>query len=244
MYDCLIVGGGVAGLTAGIYTARAGLDTLVISDGESILARNASLENYPGLPAGFDARRYLEIVREQAKDAGCSIREDRVVRIDVHDGSEGVWEFIVEGESSTAESRRIVAASWPDSEYLTPLEVTREQRGSKYVVSVDRAGRTNVDGVYATGRIAGTPHQAIAAAGHGATVGLAVVQDGETPFYHDWVAPEGYFTGRGRDIPPACEEIGDVQRVQRDERACEVLADHLARPFDDSPTMHPSVEEE
>src|SRR6056297_1854216 len=112
MYDCLIVGGGVAGLTAGIYTARAGLDTLVISDGESILARNASLENYPGLPAGFDARRYLEIVREQAKDAGCSIREDRVVRIDVHDGSEGVWEFIVEGESSTAESRRIVAASW------------------------------------------------------------------------------------------------------------------------------------
>ncbi len=48
MRDVCIVGGGVSGLAASIYTARAGLDTLIVDGGESILARNASLENYPG----------------------------------------------------------------------------------------------------------------------------------------------------------------------------------------------------
>ncbi len=55
MRDVCIVGGGVSGLAASIFTARAGLDTLVIDGGESILARNASLENYPGFPDGVDA---------------------------------------------------------------------------------------------------------------------------------------------------------------------------------------------
>ena len=53
--DVLIVGGGVAGLSAGIFTGRAGLDTLVVSEGESILERNAHLENYPGSPPASTA---------------------------------------------------------------------------------------------------------------------------------------------------------------------------------------------
>lgn len=243
MRDCLIVGGGVAGLSAGIFAARAGLDTLVVSGGESILARNASLENYPGLPAGFDARRYLEIVREQAENAGCEIVADRIVRAEPRVDGESDRGFELDGEDATYESRRIVAASWPDSEYLTPLDVGREQRGSKYVVAVDEGGRSAVDGVYAAGRVAGRPHQAIVAAGHGANVGVAVVQDSETPFYHDWVAPTNYFTGRGREVPPACEEIDDDERLTRDERAREALGDWIVEPSADSPTQHPSVDD-
>jgi len=45
MYDVLIVGGGVAGLSAATFTARTGLETLVIDTDESILRRNAHLEN-------------------------------------------------------------------------------------------------------------------------------------------------------------------------------------------------------
>ncbi|MFC3957202.1 FAD-binding protein [Halovivax cerinus] len=255
MRDCIIVGGGVAGLSAGLFAARAGLDTLVVSGGESILARNASLENYPGLPAGFDARRYLAFVREQAEDAGCAVTEDRIVGVET-DGTDGEasgdddrgsddeqW-FRLGGESSTYHGRRLVAASWPDSEYLVELGVDREQRGSKHVIAVDRAGRTSVDGVYAAGRIAGQPHQAIVAAGHGATVGLAVVQDGEAPFYHDWVAPEGYFTGRDREVPPACAEIDDEERHDREATARERLRERLGEPFEAEPTQHPSVDGE
>ncbi|WP_207590401.1 FAD-binding protein [Halomontanus rarus] len=245
MRDVLIVGGGVSGLAAGIFTARAGLDTLVVDGGESILARNASLENYPGFPDGVDARLYLQLVREQAKSAGCEFELGLATSVEPIDDTDLEAGFRIETEGdggNPLETRRVIAASWSDSEWLTPLDVGREQRGSKYVVSVDDGGRTAVDGVYAAGRIAGEPHQTIVAAGHGAKVGLAVIHDSDAAFYHDWVAPEGYFTGRGREVPPGCEEIDDEERLERDERARETMREWLAEPFDDEPTMHPSVE--
>jgi hypothetical protein len=33
-----------------------------------------------------------------------------------------------------------------------------------------------------------------------------LLEDHERPFYHDWVTQDGYFTDRGRDLPPDCEE--------------------------------------
>ncbi|MCH7660101.1 MAG: FAD-dependent oxidoreductase, partial [Euryarchaeota archaeon] len=66
-YDVVIVGGGVAGLSAGIFTARAGLETLIVDQGRSILARNALLENYPGFPIGINPRRFLDMVEAQAR---------------------------------------------------------------------------------------------------------------------------------------------------------------------------------
>lgn len=244
MHDVLIVGGGVAGLSGAIFTARAGLETLVVSDGESILARNASLENYPGFPDGVDARRYLALVREQAESAGCAFADDRILAVDERIEGELEAGFVARGESASYECRRLIAASWPDSDYLRGLEVDRIQRGSKHVVEVDEGGRTGVDGVYAAGRLAGRPHQAIVAAGHGATVGLAAIHDSNANFYHDWVAPGGYFTGRDRQVPPGCEEIGDEERRRRDELARERLLEAFAEPLDREPSMHPSVEEE
>ena len=245
MHDVCIVGGGVAGLAASIFTARNGLDTLVVDGGESILARNASLENYPGFPDGVDARRYLELVRRQATNAGAAFELGVVT--DVTPRIEGDLEAGFELETAGGdplEARRVIAASWPDSAYLTPLDVGRHQRGSKYVVAVDDGGRTAVDGVYAAGRIAGEPHQAIVAAGHGATVALAAIHDADVAFSHDWVAPEGYFTGRDRDVPPGCEEIDDAERLERDERARETILEAFGGPLEATPTMHPSVAED
>lgn len=257
MRDVCIVGGGVAGMATAIFTARAGLDTLVVDGGESILARNASLENYPGFPDGVDARRYLHLVREQASNAGATFELGHVTRVEPIDsasppesreagttGDEADLEtgFVLETDGGEPlETRRLVAASWPDSEYIVPLDVGRIQRGSKHLLDVDEAGRTAVEGIYAAGRIAGEPHQAIVAAGHGAKVGLAVIHDADANFYHDWVAPEGYFTGRDREVPPACEEIDDEERRRRDERARETMLETFAEPLEDEPTMHPSV---
>ncbi len=242
MRDVCIVGGGVAGLAAGIFTARAGLDTLVVDGGESILERNASLENYPGFPDGVDARRYLRMVREQATEAGCAFERGSVTAVEpVVPGEYEAGFEIATVEGAPLEARRVIAASWPDSEYLRPLDVGRKQRGSKYIIDVDTAGRTAVDGVYAAGRIAGEPHQAVVAAGHGAKVSLAAIADSEVPFYHDWVTPSGYFTGREREVPPGCEEIGDDERRERDQRARETMQEWMAEPLDETPTMHPRV---
>ncbi|RQG99914.1 NAD(P)/FAD-dependent oxidoreductase [Natrarchaeobius oligotrophus] len=243
MKDVCIVGGGVSGLSASIYTARAGLNTLVVDGGESILARNASLENYPGFPDGVDARRFVQLVREQARNAGATFELGRVTAVEAVDETDLEAGFVLETEGGDPiEARRVIAASWSDSEYLVPLDVGRIQRGSKHFVDVDEAGRTAVDGVYAAGRVANEPHQAIVAAGHGAKVALAAIHDADVNFYHDWVVPEGYFTGRGREVPPGCEEIDDDERRRRDERARERLLEALSEPLDERPTMHPSVD--
>jgi thioredoxin reductase len=228
-----IVGGGPAGLTAAIYTARAGLDTTVFDDGESILARNAHLENYPGFPAGVNARTLLDATREQAQRAGVEFVAARVERVERDDDA-----FRVDAAPDRTFDF-VVAASWPDLSYLDEFDLERVQRGSKTMLSVDEFARTSVDGVYAAGRIGEQHHQAIVAAGHGATAGLAVVEDSEIPYYHDWVAPKGYFSGRGREIPPGCEEIDETERVARERESLDAL-DEFSEA--ERPTNHPRAE--
>ena len=58
MYDCIIIGGGISGLTASLYLARAGIKTLVLEEsvcgGQILNAQN--IENYPGVNSinGFE----------------------------------------------------------------------------------------------------------------------------------------------------------------------------------------------
>ena len=78
----------------------------------------------------------------------------------------------------------------------------------------------------------------------GATTALTLIDDSEVPFYHDWVAPEGYFTGRGREVPPGCEEIDEDERQRREEESMAVMQEYFAESHEGEPTMHPSVEQE
>jgi thioredoxin reductase len=245
----LVVGGGVAGLTAGLFTARAGLDVTVVDGEESILARNAFLENFPGFPAGVDARLLLEMTRDQAREAGCAIRDGTVTAVehaetDGEEGPDASGQFVVTVDGEERRSDYVVCASWSDTDYLAGLDVGLVQRGSKTYVDVDDRGFSGVDGLYAAGRIAEKSHQAVVAAGHGAEAGIAVVEDSGVSFYHDWVAPEGYFTGRGREVPPGCEEIDDAERERREAASREAMREYFADPHPDEPTMHPSVADE
>jgi thioredoxin reductase len=241
--DVLIVGGGVAGLSAGIFTGRAGLDTLVVSEGESILERNAHLENYPGFPAGIDGRLFLRMTRDQAERAGVAFAEGRVTDLDHRDDDDDGFAVTTDGGEEYA-ADRVVAASWKDASYLRDIDVGVIDRGSKAFVDVEEDGRTDVDGVYAAGRIADEPHQTVVCAGHGSKVGLAVVHDSDANYYHDWVTPDGYFTERGIDLPPATEEIDEAERRARDEESREVIREYVAEPVDEQPTMHPSLVDE
>jgi len=238
--DVIVVGSGMAGLTAATFTARADLSTRVISAGEPILRRNAHLENYPGFPAGVNPRLLLDMTRDQAERNGVAFRDGRVERVTETD--DGFAVHTADGERVRA--RYVVAASWSDLSYLADLPIDMISRGSKEFVDVDEFGRTAVDGLYAAGRLARQYHQAVIAAGHGATVAVTLLDDDDSPFYHDWVAPEGYFTGRDRDVPPGCEEIDEDERRRREDAAREALAEYVADPHPDEPTMHPSVAEE
>jgi len=201
----VVVGGGVAGLTAGTFLARAGFDTAIINHGESILKRNAHLENMPGFPAGVTPRLFADLLERGAERNGCLLEHGRVrelietngrFRVQIGDDNEEDGD---EHGPSTLTTDYVVAASWSDVGYLRGLDpVGLIERGSKTYVDIDDDGRTGLDGLYAAGRIAGKAHQAIVCAGHGADVALTLIGDSDVPFYHDWVAPEGYFTDRGR----------------------------------------------
>ena len=239
--DVAIIGGGVAGQSAGIFTARHGLSTTIFDTGSSLLRRNAHLENYPGFPDGVDARFLLESMREQTERAGCDWVERAVSRVEVIDG-----QFRIELTDGNATSAQyVVAATKNEIGYLDHLDdIELIQRGSKYFIETDRRGRTEIDGLYAAGRIALEPHQTVICAGHGAKVGLTILEDDDAPFYQDWVAPAGYFTGRGRDVPPGCEENDEDERLRREERGRSSMRDRLETPYPDAPEQHPSVADE
>lgn len=232
-YDAVIVGGGVAGLSAGVFTARAGLETLVVDCGRSILARNALLENYPGFPVGIDPRRFLDMLRDQARHAGCTFDRAEVTGISTTRAG-----FEVHMDSRSVASRYVIAASWADTDYLAGLDVEVDER----FVESGPAGRTDIEGLYAAGRLAGGYHQAIVAAGHGAQVALTLLRDDDPEFYNDWTTPEGYFTNRGYEVPTGCEEITAAERERRERRANETLREHLERTYTEGPESHPENE--
>jgi thioredoxin reductase len=238
--DVCVVGGGVAGLTAAVYTARHGLETTVFDGGTSLLRRNAHLENVPGFPAGVNSRLFLDLLAEQADRAGCERREQTVQAVSIADGG-----FRVEtGDGDTLRADHVVAATKNETEYLTDIEgVGFVQRGKTFV-DTDERGRTGVDGLYAAGRLAEKPHQTAVCAGHGAEVAVTLLEEHDSGFYHDWVVPEGYFTDRGREVPPGCEEIDERERERREQQSLAVLREFAADPHPEAPEQHPSLVDE
>jgi thioredoxin reductase len=236
-YDALVVGGGVAGLTAATYLARADLSTLVVAGEESILRRNAHLENVPGFPAGVNPRLFADMLREQAERSGAHLRTGLV---EGGTGEVGAFTVALDDESVVT-AARLVAASWADAGYLDGLGVDARDAGSKRYVEEHALGRTSVDGVYAAGRIAERYHQAVVAAGHGAEAAITLLHDAEVPFYHDWVVPEGYFTDRGRQVPPGCEEITAAEQERRAAESREMMRAFFAEAHPDRQRTHPSL---
>ena len=83
-YDLVIIGGGPAGLTAGIYAARARLNALLIEKsvtGGQIIVTDW-IENYPGFPEGISGTDLAGKMKAQAKKFGLEIETNEVMSID------------------------------------------------------------------------------------------------------------------------------------------------------------------
>ncbi|HLB28102.1 MAG TPA: thioredoxin-disulfide reductase, partial [Dehalococcoidales bacterium] len=74
-YDVIIIGGGPAGLTAGLYASRAGLTTLLI-EREMMGGQSANvehIENYPGFPDGIGGFDLAQLMQQQAEKFGTKV---------------------------------------------------------------------------------------------------------------------------------------------------------------------------
>lgn len=80
-WDVVIIGGGPAGTTAAIYTARAGLSTLVIDKGltAGALGITSKIANYPGIKEEISGSDLLQIMRDQAESFGAVYDSDKVI---------------------------------------------------------------------------------------------------------------------------------------------------------------------
>jgi len=121
-YDLIIIGGGPAGLTAGIYAARARLNVVLIektAPGGQVLVTDM-VENYPGFPGGISGMDLVAKMTEQADQFGLKIKSGDVVAIDF---AETVKTVHLSDQSLTALSVIVATGASPRK-----LEVPGEDR--------------------------------------------------------------------------------------------------------------------
>lgn len=205
-YKVVIAGGGPAGLTAGLFASRYGLETLILDRGKSSLRQCAYLENYLGFPGGVTVADFLDQARTQAEDAGCHVIGERVCRLEhVMDGSKG--RFVVHTrDGGTYLAERFVAATTYDSEYLRSLNVPSlfDENGVFKGQTIDAYGRTSMNGLYLAGPLAGVESEVQIAAGHAAQMALGLIQDVRREqglweaiaHYLDWQVRRGVYQGK------------------------------------------------
>jgi thioredoxin reductase (NADPH) len=75
-FEVVVAGGGIAGLTAGLFSARLGRTTLVLSGAVpgGLLLNIEKIEGFPGFPAGVAGYELCPMAQEQAAEAGADIR--------------------------------------------------------------------------------------------------------------------------------------------------------------------------
>ena len=104
--EVIVIGGGIAGLSAAIYLGRAQRDTLVIDSGRSMAKWEPAVENYLGFPKGVSGEDLLKYGREQAERHAVRFAEDEVKKIEPQHGG-----FIVSGERGSYRAKRLLLAT-------------------------------------------------------------------------------------------------------------------------------------
>jgi thioredoxin reductase (NADPH) len=135
LFDIVVLGGGPAGLTAGIYTARHGLSTLLI-EGKQLGGRAWGphrIDNYPGFPQGITGQELMERFIAQARRFGVGFKDETVVGLSNMGGTK-----MVLTRGGSYEARAVVVATGIQKQQLSiPGEMEFKGRGVGYCAICD-----------------------------------------------------------------------------------------------------------
>jgi thioredoxin reductase (NADPH) len=106
MHDCVIIGGGPAGLTAAIYLARFHLDIALFDNGSSRAALIPCTHNHAGFPGGISGKELLARMSEQAASFGVRTHRTDVTAIEP-DGEN----FIIRTSDMQVDARTVLLAT-------------------------------------------------------------------------------------------------------------------------------------
>ena len=141
IYDVIIIGGGAAGLTAGIYLTRTRMDTLLIEKmspgGQAILTE--IIENYPGFPHGVAGPELMQKIEEQAVRFGLKIEYSEVVKVEAKEDEDKEDKIkIVKTDNQEYKTLAIIVASGTEAKKLgVPREEELRRRGISYCATCD-----------------------------------------------------------------------------------------------------------
>ena len=134
--DIIIIGSGPAGYTAAIYTARAGLNPLLIA-GEvtagGALMNTTEVENFPGFPEGIQGPDLMASMLSQAERFGCEIIYEDALELSL----EGQEKQVITSEGQYRARRVILAMGSEYRKLNVPGEVELSGRGVSYCATCD-----------------------------------------------------------------------------------------------------------
>ncbi len=115
VYDVIVIGGGPAGFTAGIYASRANFSTLILEGSQpgGQLTETTEVENYPGFPKGIMGPELMNSMREQAKRFGAESKFEIVTKVEL----EGDVKKVFVGET-IYETKTVIIATGARARYL------------------------------------------------------------------------------------------------------------------------------
>ena len=137
IYEVIIIGGGPAGLTAGLYTSRSRLQTLLIEIGllGGQMTTTEIIENYPGFPQGITGDELSRLMEEQAKRFGLEVVSQEAVEVKM----EGELK-VIQANGTTYRCKALIICTGNEWRKLgAPGEKEFTGRGVSYCATCDGA---------------------------------------------------------------------------------------------------------
>ena len=181
MVDVAIAGGGPAGLSAALFTAKNGLETVVFDTDETWMHK-AHLYNYLGIEE-IGGTEFIETGREQVESLGVDLRVGEEVKAVEQSGGG----FTVRTDDGEYEATYVVFATGTETDLPEQLGCDLTEDG---LVDVDLNMRTSVENAFAVGSmIRDQKWEAVISAGDGGAAALQILSNEAGEPVHDFDTP-------------------------------------------------------